>query len=126
MATLVYSGRNIMATRKAIKEMAKAGGHHEIKVDMPPPRDFEAQELLHMAAGATSRDIENWRSEIISKRDAERKYPHIDRRGKRKAYNYGADADAIEMRGPRCTYKADPFYELEMAGWAEGVMARNS
>jgi hypothetical protein len=29
MATLVFNGRNVMATRKAIKQMARAGG--------PPP-----------------------------------------------------------------------------------------
>jgi hypothetical protein len=121
MATLVYSGRNITATRKAIKGMAKAGGHHEIKVDMRAPSDSEAQELLHRAAGATSRDIDYWRMQVRDKRNAASRWPA--RKGK--AYDYDADAERIEMHGPRCTYKADPFYELRMAEWAEEVMARN-
>jgi hypothetical protein len=69
MATLVFTGRNVMATRKAIKEMARAGGHHEIRVDMRPPTDGDAQNLLMLAAGHVYRKYHDyrWRQSGISK-----------------------------------------------------------
>ena len=62
MATLTINpaGRNVMATRKAIKQMAKAGGHHDIRVDMRPPSDRDAQDLLMLAAGHVIRKPYEW------------------------------------------------------------------
>lgn len=126
MATLVFTGRQVVATRKAIKEMAQAGGHHEVKVDMQPPSDRDAQDLLYMASGATLTQIAAWRGLITSKRYDAQRYPTHNSRGRRRHWaDYDADADRLEMMGPNCRFKPDPHYELRMAEWAEEVMSRN-
>lgn len=129
MATLVFTGRQVVATRKAIKEMAKAGGHHEVKVDMRPPSSRDAEALVDMAMGCEPSRIHDWvKGEAWNRRqscwyDRDRadvviRRPISDRWG---SYLKG-DSNYRAMYHV-AIYARDEEYEARMVEWASRFLA---
>ncbi len=58
----IYTGRGKVAeTRRAIKQAAKSGEHHHVRVDMHPTTQDEAIDLIRMASGHVYRKYHDWR-----------------------------------------------------------------